>query len=82
MLEQRHGDDPVASSTFTGGNQDTVLNELVTGDLSFGGGPIGSFSVTGPLDLTLAGRSGPNDTGTFAGMVNSEDYIGTGTIFP
>jgi hypothetical protein len=69
-----------ASSNFTGGNQHTVLNELVTGDLSVGGGPIGSFSVTGPLDLTLAGRSGPNDTGTFTGIVDSEDYIGTGTI--
>jgi hypothetical protein len=69
-----------ASSTFAMGNQDTVLNEVVTGDLSFSGGPIGSFSVTGPLDLTLFGRADPSDTGTFSGVVDSEDFAGTGTI--
>jgi hypothetical protein len=66
-----------ASSNFVGPDEFVVLNEVVTGDLSAAGVPIGSFLVTGPLDLTLFGRSGPNDTGTFSATVTAEDYQGS-----
>jgi hypothetical protein len=65
------------SSNFVGSDEFVVLNEVVTGQLSFGGVPIGGFSVSGPLDLRLAGRSGPNDTGTFGATVTAEDYLGS-----
>jgi len=66
-----------ASSSIAGGNELVVLNELVVGDLSSGGVALGSFSVTGTLDLTLAGRSSLSETGTFAGMVTAENYAGS-----
>jgi hypothetical protein len=70
-----------SSSSFAGGDQDFVLNERVTGQISFEGSPVGDFSVVGPLDLTLDGRTTLFQTGTFDGMVNSEDYVGTlGTL--
>ena len=65
------------SSSFAGGNEFVVLNERVAGDVSFGGAPIGNFSVLGTLDLTLAGRISPLQTGTFDGTVTAEDYPGT-----
>ena len=66
-----------ASSSFAGGNEFVVLNERVVGDISDDSLPIGSFSVLGTLDLTLAGRATPYQTGTFDGTVTAEDYPGT-----
>jgi hypothetical protein len=66
-----------ATSSFAGGDEFVVLNELVTGDLGLGSTPIGVFSVTGALDLTLAGRGSANQTGTFLGTVTFLDYTGS-----
>lgn len=66
-----------SSSSFSGGDEFAVLNELVTGDLSFGGTPVGLFSVTGPLDLTLAGRGSATQTGKFLGTITAVDYTGS-----
>ncbi len=66
-----------SSSIFAGGNQEFVLDEKVTGEISFEGAPIGDFSVDGDLDLTLFGRTTLYQTGTFDGVVTSEDYVGT-----
>ena len=66
-----------SSSSFNGGNQDFVLDERVTGEISFDGAPIGDFSVQGDLDLTLYGRTSLVQTGTFEGAVTAEDYVGT-----
>ncbi len=66
-----------SSSSFPGGGEAFVLNEAVTGDISDNGVPIGIFSVTGSLDLTLFGRGNPFQTGTFDGVVTAEDYMGT-----
>jgi hypothetical protein len=52
-----------ANSTFSGGNEFVGLNELVVGDLSDGSAPVGHFSVTGTLNLTLLGRTDPLETG-------------------
>src|SRR5271169_6519711 len=38
-----------SSSSFVGPNQDFTLDERVTGEISFEGAPIGSFSVHGDL---------------------------------
>jgi hypothetical protein len=66
-----------SSSMISGGNQYFTLDEKVTGEVSFAGAPIGNFSVVGPLDLKLDDRTSPSETGTFNGVVISEDYIGT-----
>jgi hypothetical protein len=66
-----------ASSTFSGGNEFVGLNELVVGDLSDGSAPVGHFSVTGTLNLTLLGRTDPLETGSFHATVTGEDYMGS-----
>jgi hypothetical protein len=65
-----------SSSSFVGPNEEFTLDERVTGDISFAGGPIGAFSVVGDLDLTLDDRTSDSQTGTFDGVVTSEDYMG------
>ncbi len=66
-----------SSGSFSVGGEAFVLDETVTGDISDAGVPIGSFSVEGYVDVTLLGRSDPLQTGTFAGLVTAEDYLGT-----
>jgi hypothetical protein len=66
-----------SSSNVVSGNQLFVLEERVTGELSFGGSPAGDFSVEGPLELTLDGRTSSSETGTFSGPVTKEDFTGT-----
>lgn len=65
----------ILSSTvsFNGGNEDVVLNGVVTGDTTH---PTGSFSLSGTTDLTIEGRSNPWEGGTFHIDVISEDYTG------
>ncbi|MGH7155445.1 MAG: hypothetical protein ACREF3_16075 [Acetobacteraceae bacterium] len=67
----------IASSvvSFPGdGNEDVVLDGLVTGDTSH---PTGTFSLAGTEDLTIIGRSGPFQNGTFAIDITSEDFVGS-----
>jgi hypothetical protein len=66
-----------SSSSFAGGNQEFVLDEKVTGEVSFEGSTVGALSVEGNLDLTLFGRTTSFETGTFDGVVTAEDYVGT-----
>lgn len=64
-----------SSVSFPGdGNEDLVLNGLVTGDTSH---PTGTFSLAGTEDLTIIGRSDPFQDGTFAIDVTSEDFVGS-----
>jgi hypothetical protein len=65
-----------SSSKFAGSDQEFVLDERVTGEISFEGTPIGDFSVQGDLDLTLDHRTSDSQTGTFHGVVTFEDYKG------
>lgn len=65
------------TSSFALGNEFVVLNERVASDVSFDGAPVASLSVLGTLDLTLAGRTSPSQTGTFDGTVTAEDFPGT-----
>jgi hypothetical protein len=70
----------ILSSTisFPGdGNEDVVLNEVLTADISKRGVPFGSFSALGTLSLTLFGRSSPLQIGTFSGTITAEDYLGS-----
>jgi len=65
------------TSSFMGGDEFVVLDEVVAGDISDNGALVGSFSGLGTLDLTLFGRSNPSQTGTFNGTVTDQDYPGT-----
>ena len=67
-----------STASFPGdGNEDVVLNEMLTADISNGVVPIGSFSALGTLSLTLFGRSSPAQLGTFSGTITAEDYLGS-----
>lgn len=67
----------LSALSVAGGNQLFVLTEKVTGEITDHGASIGSFSVTGELGLTLFGRGRADETGTFDGQVDVEDYNGT-----
>jgi hypothetical protein len=70
----------ILSSTISfpgNGNEDVVLNEVLTADISNSSGPIGSFSALGTLSLTLFGRSSPLQIGMFSGTITAEDYLGS-----
>lgn len=67
-----------SSVSFPGdGNEDVMLHEMLTADISLFGVPVGSFSALGTLSLTLAGRTSPAQTGTFSATITAEDYLGS-----
>lgn len=64
-----------ATISFPGdGNEDVVLDAVVTGDTT---DPTGSFSLAGTEDLTIIGRLNAFQVGSFAIDVTSEDFVGS-----
>ncbi|HEY1299186.1 MAG TPA: PEP-CTERM sorting domain-containing protein [Stellaceae bacterium] len=68
----------VISSTFSPSGQDLVLGGVYTSALTdLSHNPIGTVSLTGTIDEDIAGRTGPNDTGTWSTGLDALDLSGS-----
>lgn len=66
-----------STSTFSSIGQETMADVTFTAPVTdLMGKPLGTFTLTGTMDIGLSGRTGPDETGSWATDIDSLDLSG------